>query len=566
MTLKNRISPEKRRKKLKELLDQKKLLRFIEAHNGISAIVANHTRILKNNNTLIEFDGLWESSFTDSASKGYPDADIISMDSRYESLRYILDATNKPIIFDGDTGGDPANFEYLVKRLENLGVSMVIIEDKVFPKRNSLDPECSQIQDDPDNFAIKIKRGKDVLSTQNFMIAARIESLIAGAGVKDAIIRAKKYLNAGVDAIMIHSKEDNPTEILDFAKKYDKLCKDLGFRKTLICVPTTYNTISAEKLGSHGFNIIIYANHLLRASHKAMKRVAELILKYGRSFEVESLCTSVKDIFEEVGLSVIKDKDRLYQKAGIQVIIPAAGADDNFDIPKGMVKIKNKPILQRQIDTLKKFDINKITVIRGYKKEVFNIEGVKYIDNEIYDKTYIAHSLFLAEKDFKNGFLYINSDILFNENIINKILNTYHDIVLLVDRTYKYHKHDIDKKLDMVLVKNRPNERIWQLYDEDNEVIRIGKNIKIEMADYEYIGIAYFSEIGAQILRKVYHDCKENWKHSFYEAIDFSHADFMDLIQEIINRGFKVNMVEVHKGWIEINNKKDVNSAELMMI
>ena len=565
MSLKNRISPEERRKKLKELLKEKKCLKFIEAHNGISAIISNEIRISGNNGEKIEFDGLWESSFTDSASKGYPDADIISIDSRCESLRYILDASDKPVIFDGDTGGDPANFEYLVKRLENLGVSMVLIEDKIFPKRNSLDPECSQIQEDPNIFATKIKRAKSVLSTQDFMIGARIESLISGAGLRDAIARTKIYLEAGVDAIMIHSKDDNPIEIVEFSKNYEKLLKELGYRKPLICVPTTYNTISAQELEEYGFNIIIYANHLLRASHKAMKKTAELILRYGRTFEVESLCTPVEDIFDEVGLSIIKDKDKKYQKESIQVIIPAAGKDDHFTIPKAMVQIKNKPILQRQIDILKKFNINKITVIRGYKKNSFNIKGVNYVDNDNFENSYISHSLFLAEKDFKNGFLYINSDILFNEDVLNKVLASLYDIVLVVDNTYKYHKHEIDKKLDMVLTKNRPSEQIWQLYDKENEVIRIGKNIKIEDADYEYIGIAYFSNYGAEILKKVYHDCKENSKGSFHEAKDFIHADFMDLIQEIINRGFKVNIVEVHKGWIEINDENDVKSAELMI-
>ncbi len=565
MSLKNRISPEERRKKLRELLEKKNKLQFLEAHNGISAIISNDIRIVKNNGEILEFDGLWESSFTDSASKGYPDADIISFDSRCESLRYILDASNKPVIFDGDTGGDPANFEYLVKRLEDLGVSMVLIEDKIFPKRNSLDPECSQVQEDPNIFAIKIKRAKSVLSTKDFMIGARIESLISGAGLRDAITRTKIYLEAGVDAIMIHSKDDNPTEILEFSKKYEELSKELGYRKHLMCVPTTYNTISAQELEENGFNIIIYANHLLRASHKAMKNTAKLILRYGRTFEVEPLCTPVEDIFEEVGLSIIKDKDKLYQTESLQVIIPAAGVDKKFNIPKSIVQIRNKPILQRQIDILKKININKITVIRGFKKELFNIKGVNYIDNDNYDTSYITHSLFLAEKDFKNGFLYINSDILFSEYIINKVIASLYDIVLIVDKTYKYHKHEIDKKLDMILTKNRPSEQIWQLYDEENEVLRIGKNIKIEDADYEYIGIAYFSRYGAEILKKVYHDCEDNSKGPFHEAIDFKHADFMDLIQEIINRGFKVNIVEVHKGWIEINDENDVKSAELMI-
>ncbi len=565
MSIINRISPEKRRKKLKNLLEQNRILRFLEAYNGISAIIADNAKVKLNENKIIEFDGIWESSFTDSASKGYPDADIISFDSRCESLKYILDATNKPIIFDGDTGGDPTNFIYAVKRLENLGVSMIIIEDKVYPKRNSLDPESSQTQENPDNFAIKIKRGKEILDSEDFMIAARIESLISGAGIKDAIMRAKKYLLAGADAIMIHSKDENPNDILEFAKEYENMSKLLGFRKPLISVPTTYNMISAYDLEKYGFNIIIYANHLLRSSYKAMEKAAKMILTYGRSFEVESICTPIKDLFDEIGLSIISAEDRLYQKEGIHVIIPAAGKDKNFDVPKAMVKVGGKPILQRQIDMLKTNNLNKITVIRGFKKEFINLKGVNYIDNNDYEKYYIVYSLFLAENDFKNGFLYINSDILFTEYILKKVINTHHDIVLVVDRTYQYHKHEIDKKLDIVLAKNRPTDRIWQLYDEENEVIRIGKNIKLEDADYEYIGIAYFSKFGAEILRKVHHDCKENWKGEFHEAENYSQADFMDLIQEVINRGFKVNIVEVHKGWIEINDKEDVVSAELMI-
>ncbi len=565
MTIKNRISPEERRKKLKDLLQKKKCLRFLEAYNGLSALIVNNTKIPKNDVSL-EFDGLWESSFTDSASKGYPDADIVSLDSRYDNLRYILEASNKPIIFDGDTGGDPANFEYMVKRLEDLGVSMVIIEDKVFPKRNSLDPGSSQEQEDPDIFAIKIKRGKKVLFSDDLMIAARIESLIAGAGIKDAILRAKTYLTAGADAIMIHSNINNPTEIIEFAKEYEKICKTLGYRKPLICVPTTYNTITAEELESNGFNIIIYANQLLRSSYKAMKSTAELILKAGRSFEVEPLCTAVKEIFDVVGFSAIKDKDKQYQREGLHAVIPAAGADMKFEIPKAMIKIKGKPILQRQIDILKKFNFTNFTIIRGYKKESINIGDIKYIDNNNFNKSYITYSLFLAESDFENGFLYVNSDILFNDDVIKKVVNTTHDIVLVVDRTYKYHKHDVDKKLDMVLTKNRPSERIWQLSEEENEVVRIGKNINIEIADYEYIGIAYFSKFGAEILRKVYHDCEKNWKGPFHEAKDFENADFMDLIQEIVNRGFKVNIIEVRKGWIEINDINDVKIAESEII
>ncbi len=563
MTIKNRISPSDRRKILKELLENKKCLLLLEAHNGLSALIIDNVKVNRNGEEK-EFDGLWESSFTDSSSKGYPDADIITIDSRCESLRYILDCTNKPIIFDGDTGGALTNFEYTVKKMENLGVSMIIIEDKTFPKRNSLDGTAIQTQEDPKTFALKIKRGKGAISSGDLMIAARIESLISGAGLNDAINRAEIYLNAGADAIMIHSKDEDSTSVLEFAAKYEKLSKELGERKPLICAPTTYNMVSAGELEKAGFNIIIYANHLLRSSYKSMKNAAQMILRIGRSFEVESLCAPVKEILKVVGFEEIKEKDRLYHKS-YQVIIPAAGEDKNFNIPKAMVKINGIPILKRQINVLKEYNFNKLTVIRGWKKEVIDIEDIKFINNDDYDKKYIAYSLFCAEDDFKKGFLFINSDILFTEEIINPIIKTPHDIVCVVDRTYKYHTHEIDKKLDLVLTKNKPTDHIWQLGSEKNEIIRIGKNIKIEMADFEYIGITYFSERGAEILRKVYHECKKNWKGPFHEAKDFQHADILDLLQEIINRDFKVNIIEVRKGWIEINNVKDVKIAELMI-
>ncbi|MFX1321998.1 MAG: phosphoenolpyruvate mutase [Promethearchaeota archaeon] len=564
LKLKSRILPDERRRLLKDLLQNKDLVRIIEAHNGLSAIIANNIKETSQDE-ILEFDGFWASSFTDSAAKGYPDIEVLGVESRYETLRQILNGSNKPIIIDGDTGGEAANFEYFVRTLEDMGVSMVIIEDKKFPKRNSLEGGTIQDQEDPDIFATKIKRGKGIQISDDFMIVARIESLIAGSGLEDAIYRAKKYSLAGADGIMIHSKQSDPREILEFAKEYEKLTKELGFRKPLVCIPTTYNTITENELKEHGFNIVIYANHLLRAAHKAMKETASIILRNKRAFEAESMCSPVKTVFKDVGFLDVKEKDMIYIKGPTKVIIPAAGRNPEFNIPKGMISLKGKPVLQRQIETLKNCGINNIIVIRGFNKNVFDIEGVKYIDNDEYDQYYILHSLFKAEEDMEGGFIFICSDILFNEQIIKNLLNARGDIILVLDNSYTYHKHEIDKILDLVLTKNQPSEQTRDLYQIKNEIIRIGKTINKDMADFEFTGIAYFSETGVNIIRSIYNDCKLNHKGFFHEANSIEKASFTDLIQEVIDRGFRVDILEVHKGWFEIHNKKDVEIAEKLI-
>lgn len=564
MTFLNRISTENRRKSLRSKLEEKGFIRAIEAHNGISAIIANNIYYEKHG-ARYEFDAIWVSSLTDSAAKGCPDAEIVGPESRYETIRQILNSSTKPIIFDGDTGGEATNFEFLIRALEDMGVSMVIIEDKVFPKRNSLEPDTRQIQEDPNVFALKIERGKKILLSSDFMIVARIESLISGLGLEDALFRTKKYLKAGADGIMIHSKNVNPKDILDFALEYEKLSKKLGFRKPLICVPTTYNTITEEELKNYGFNIVIYANHLLRSAHKAMNETASMILRDGRGFEAESKCSSIKHIFMDVGFLDVKEKDLKYSKGNIKIIIPAAGRDTIFNTPKSVIKIKDKPLLQLQKEILNKCGLNDIVVIRGYKKELFDVEGIKYINNEDFDKYFILHSLFKAEQEMNNGFIYINSDILFNELTIKNLLTSKKDIILVVDNSYTYHKHEKEKKLDLVLTKNKPVKERRRLYQKDNEILRIGKNINHNMADYEFVGIAYFSEYGVEIIKKIYSDCRLNHKGPFHEATSFERASFTDFIQEIINRGFEVNLLEIHKGWIEIHNKKDIELSETLL-
>jgi phosphoenolpyruvate phosphomutase len=562
------ISPDKRRALLKQKIEKKGFVRVIEVHNGLSALIGERAKV-KQKKDFIEFDGFWESSLTDTASKGLPDAEIVGYESRIHTIDEILNVSTKPIIVDGDTGGSPSQFEFLVKKLERLGVSAVIIEDKVFPKRNSLDASAKQTLEDPDKFAQKIQRGNDVKISKDFLIIARIESLIAGVGLEDALKRAEKYILAGVDGIMIHSKKSKPDDILAFAKEYENLCKKLKKRPMLVSVPTTYNLITDQELAEHGFNIIIHANHLLRAAHKAMKEASETILLSDRNFEAEPICSSVPDIFKEVGFEWIKEQDRKYSKEQkISVIIPAAGKDPNFDKePKALIDVKGKTILERQLENIKKVGIRKISLVKGYKGELIDLENITYYNNPDYDKKHSAYSMMCARKDMDKGFILIYSDILFNENILKQLIQANEDIVLLVDNSYSYHKHEVDKRLDLVESKVKQSSYYRTLQPSTMiEILRIGKDINKEKADYEFVGIAYFSEKGAEILKKVYDDCRKKYKNKkFHEAKSFEKAGVTDIIQEIIDRGFKVNAVQIHKGWIEIHNKKDKNIAEKMI-
>ena len=313
MTLDSKTTSGQRLRALRQSIASKGFVRILEAHNGLSGMVGQRARVEKDK-ALIEYDGLWVSSLTESASKGLPDASVLSYDTRIHTIDEILHVTTKPLIVDGDTGGDLAQFEYLVQHLERRGVSAVIIEDKVFPKRNSLDASAIQTLEDPVLFAEKIRAGKEIAVTDDFMIIARLESLIAGTGLKDALERAERYILAGADGIMIHSSKTDPSDVLAFATAYEQLCQRLERRPVLVCIPTTYNLITDAELAARGFNVIIYANHLLRAAYKAMTEVADTILTSGRGLESDPLCAPLSEVFSTVGLNRISQRDR--ERAG----------------------------------------------------------------------------------------------------------------------------------------------------------------------------------------------------------------------------------------------------------
>ncbi len=286
------VTPDARRNRLRRLINTKNVVRIIEAHSGISGLIVEHTHVVVNG-IRQEFDGMWASSLTDSTMKGKPDIEAVDITARIGNINDLLEVTTKPIIFDGDTGGKIEHFGFTIRTLERLGVSAIIIEDKVGLKKNSLfGTDVPQQQDTIENFSNKIKAGKAAQITDDFMVIARIESLILKQGMKDALNRAEAYIDAGADGIMIHSKEKKPDEILEFCGHFAKFDRDVP----LAVVPSSYDTITENELADAGVNIVIYANQLLRSAYPAMVDTAKRILTHRRAYEARDNMMSIKDI------------------------------------------------------------------------------------------------------------------------------------------------------------------------------------------------------------------------------------------------------------------------------
>lgn len=288
-------TPEIRQKRLRRLIEAKPIVRILESHSGLTGLIIENTSV-EVNGTKREFDGMWSSSLTDSTSKGKPDIEAVDLTTRLHDLNDALECTTKPVIFDGDTGGKIEHFVFTVRTLERLGISAVIIEDKIGLKKNSLfGTDAIQTQDTIEGFCEKIKAGKHAQIAGDFMIIARIESLIAGKPVSDAIERAFAYVEAGADGVMIHSKHKTGEDIKEFCIQFRKKHPAVP----IVVVPTTYNHITEEELITWGVNIVIYANHMLRSAYPAMVNTAKSILTHSRSYEAaKDYCMPVKEILE----------------------------------------------------------------------------------------------------------------------------------------------------------------------------------------------------------------------------------------------------------------------------
>jgi len=288
-------TPNVRLSKLRRLINAKSLVRILESHSGLTGLIIEKTSFINEKGINEEFDGMWSSSLTDSTSKGKPDIEQVDLTTRLQSINDMLESTTKPMIYDGDTGGKPEHFQFTVRTLERLGISAIIIEDKTGLKKNSLfGTAVPQTRDTIEDFSNKIRMGKSAQITDEFMIIARIESFILGDTLEDALERANAYVLAGADGVMIHSKEKSGDDIKSFCLNF----RQKNTTTPIVVVPSSYNHIKEEELIEWGANIVIYANHLLRASFPAMQKVATTILKNKRTSELDNTCMSIKEILE----------------------------------------------------------------------------------------------------------------------------------------------------------------------------------------------------------------------------------------------------------------------------
>lgn len=543
--------------KLREMLKGKRPVYVMGAHNALSAKIAE-----KNG-----FDAIWASGLEISASYGVPDANILTMTQYFEKSSEMNEAVSLPIVSDCDTGyGNSNNVIHLVKKYESAGIASVCLEDKMFPKVNSFIDGRQELAPIAE-FVGKIMAAKSVQRDENFFVIARIEALIAGWDEKEALLRAHKYVEAGADAVLIHSKRTDYSEITSFAKKWNR-------KAPIVVVPTTYPTLTSDftedQLVDMGIRMVIFANHGLRASIKAMNSVMGEIRKTRTSVTVEKEITSMREVFELQGMMQMKESERRYLKTGqtdFTAVILAAGAPrDQEDLapllrdrPVALLDINGESLIKRNISTLTRLSANEIVVVTGYCGEQFQIDGATLIHNPDYNQKHILYSLMLAESKLKGKTLLAYGDILFDRALIERLLKCEEDIVLVGDSTFK--KMNLrNKQLDLLIADGTPNPLHRSLDNNQlKKVLKIANNIPEKEAHYEFVGLALFSDKGIGNFKKICHEMKN--KNHGQNGGAFTKAGIDDVFQEMINQKQDISVLEVNSGWMEIQNFENYKAA-----
>jgi phosphoenolpyruvate phosphomutase len=422
----------KKTRQLKKLLTSPKLEFLCEAHNGLSARIVEEAG----------FKGIWGSGLSISAQLGVRDSNEASWTQVLDVVEFMADATSIPILLDGDTGyGNFNNMRRLVRKLEQRGVAGVCIEDKLFPKTNSFLRGTTQPLADMDEFAGRIKAGKDAQTDSDFCIIARVEAFIAGWGLAEALRRADAYQQAGADGILIHSALSVPDEVLAFKKEW-------GDRLPVVIVPTKYYSTPTEVFRQHGFSVAIWANQVLRAAVTGMQRVAGTIVKAESLMSVEDSVVSVAEIFRLQGEKELEEAERRYlpeRGAGIQAIVLAAARGKELGEltatrPKAMVEIAGEPLLEHIVDAYNSVGIKDITVVRGYHKEAVDLPGLRFVDNDEYESTGELYSLSKALEGLDGvgkDMVISYGDVLFKRYILEMLLESDEEFTVIIDTAWQ---------------------------------------------------------------------------------------------------------------------------------
>ncbi len=517
---------------------------LMEAHDGISAKIAEEAG----------FKGIWASGLAMSAALGVRDSNEASWTQVLEMLEFMSDATTIPILVDGDTGyGNFNNMRRLVKKLCQRNIAGVCIEDKLFPKSNSFIGEGQPLAD-VEEFCGKIKAGKDSQTDDDFCIIARIEALVSGWGLDEALRRAETYHMAGADGILIHSKSSSPDEVLAFMREW-------GGRAPAVIVPTMYYAAPTEVFGKAGVSVVIWANHSLRAAISAMQETCRRIQREQNLVGVEGEIASVQEVFRLTGNNELADAERRYlcapQKQTHAIVIAASrgGQLGNLteDRPKCMIDIRGKPLLRRLVSTLKKGGIREVTVVRGYKKEAINLPSIEVVDNDDYATTGEAESLACALPRIEGDCIVSYGDILFRRYILDALLAARSDIALGVDALAAgKNPQEHYRLLDLVSC-SRKFTGNYLLEREPVSLTRIGNDLPAAEVDGEWIGLARLSPRGSELVRGEIEAMRADGV--------LGEASLLDLFARLLAKGEVISVVYIAGNWLDVDDVFDLAEA-----
>ena len=529
--------------RLRALLTSPRVEFIMEAHDGLSAKIVEESG----------FNGIWASGLTMSAALGVRDNNEASWTQVLEVLEFMSDATDIPILVDGDTGyGNFNNVRRVVRKLCQRGVAGICIEDKLFPKTNSFVGEAQPLAD-IDEFCGKIKAGKDSQPDGDFCLVARIEALISGRGLAEALTRAEAYHAAGADALLIHSKQRTADEILEFMAEW-------GDRCPVVIVPTTYFDTPTDAYRDAGISLIIWANHNLRASITAMREVSRRILREETLLGVEHDITSVKDIFELAGNDELASAERRYlpvRADGPRAVVLAASRGVELgaltaDRPKCMVDVRGQPLLRRLVDTLNGGGVRDITVVRGYRKHMVNLPSIEVVDNDDFETSGEAATLACAADRLDGDCLVAYGDILFRQYILDQLLAADGDIVLVVDAMWRDRDPDPSSHVHDLVSCSAPF-RTGYLEDGPVTVRRIGHDLAAADIDGEWIGLARLNQAGAAAIRAALEELENSGT--------LADASLIDLFGQLIEAGQTIEVLYITGHWLDVDNPADLAAA-----
>ena len=530
--------------KLKKELNSKELSFLMEAHNGLTAKIAESAG----------FKGIWASGLSISTALGVRDNNEASWTQILDILEFMSDATNIPILVDGDTGyGNFNNFRRLVSKLCQRDIAGVCIEDKQYPKTNSFIKKYQKLAD-IDEFCGKIKAGKDTQKNDDFSIVARIEALIAGWGIGEAIKRAEAYYKAGADAVLIHSSKNNANEIVKFNKEWNNRCP-------VVIIPTTYYKTPTNIYKKAGISIVIWANHSLRASIKAIQDVTAHLYKKENLRGFENKISDIDEVFKIAGNEELYQAEKKYlsEKRNYNAVVIAASKGEQLqhltkNKPKCMLDIHGKPLLERLTSTLKKDNIGKITVVSGYKSKAIeselNLSNVNIIVNKEYNKNNELYSLYKAASEIKENCIICYGDIIFRKYILDALLSFENDIVIVVDALFKKKKKDYEKDL---VICDRPFTGNYLLEKKPASLKYICLDEKKCKVDGQWIGLIKTNIKGSKIIKDELKILSKQKK--------FNSLTIPDLFNSLIKKKKKISVLYIAGQWLNVNDAFDLAEA-----